>query len=336
MAYSDAAGRPAHGATQSHSSIVRIMTHMSKGFHIVPVAVALALGGCDRSSPRVSTADSLLSRDLTLAAATPRITAAPLLGDTASRTDSAVALPKRSAPPIAPPRTGPPTATATAQTTPPAAAVSPTALSGLPIATPVPYDVNYDGATGKAVAAGTGSLGDSGSGGKELPFGTVILGRTNGQICARANRPGDRLVITTTTDTFGPDGARLPAGSQIVVEMTAPEAGSEFAFRAKSVQVDSALLPIYGTVRVDSPTPTGRTVEREGTTRKSTLGTALKGAILGGLLGGSKGAIIGAAGAVAVGAVVDRRNSVTERCLPSGVPLSVVLSAPLVLGQGAK
>ncbi len=304
------------------------------------VAVALALGACDRRSQRVSTADSLLSRDLTLAAATPRITAAPLLGDTAGRTDSPVALPKLSAPPIARSQLSPATPTVMVRSTPPvavpAAPADPQGLvAGTPaIATPVPYGVNFDAAAGQAVAASAGSTG--GSGNNELAFGTVIVGRTNGQICARANRPGDRLVITTTTDSFSPDGARLPAGSQIVVEMTAPEAGSEFAFRAKSVQVDSALLPIYGTVRVDSPTPTSRTVDRERTGKQSTLGTAVKGAILGALLGGSKGAIIGAAGAVAAGAVVDRRNSVSERCLPSGVSLSVVLSAPLVLGQGAK
>ena len=316
-----------------------MMTHMNKRFPIAPIAAALLLGGCDRSSPSVSTADSLLSRDLTLAAATSSTTAAPLLGDTARATNRPVALPKPPAPQIAPPPL-PPTATATARTTAPSPAAAPSAsppiipTGTLAIGTPVPYGVNYDAAAGKAVAASTGSSDASGT--RELPFGTVITGRTNGQICARANRPGDRLVITTTSDSFGPDGARLPAGSQIVVEMTAPEAGSEFAFRAKSVQVDSSLLPIYGTVRVDSPTQTSRTVEKEGTEKKSTLGTAMKGAILGGLLGGRKGAIIGAAGAVAAGAVVDRRNSVSEHCLPSGVSLSVILSAPLVLGQGAK
>ena len=306
----------------------------------MPVAVALALGACDRPSPRVSTADSLLSRDLTLAAATPTITAVPLLGDTAGRTDGPVAPTKLSAPPIARSRLLPAPSTAIVPSTPPAAMpaapTDPPSLSGgtLAMGTPVPHGVNSDAAAGQAVAASADSTG--GSGNNELPFGTVIVGRTNGQICARANRPGDRLVITTTTDSFGPDGARLPTGSQIVVEMTAPEAGSEFAFRAKSVQVDTALLPIYGTVRVDSPTPTSRTVEKEGTEKQSTLGTAMKGAILGALLGGRKGAIIGAAGAVAAGAVVDRRNSVSERCLPSGVSLSVILSAPLMLGQGAR
>lgn len=306
----------------------------------MPVAVALALGACDRPSPRAATADSLLSRDLTLAAATHGITAAPLLGDTAGRTDGPVALTKLSAPPIARSQLSPATPTVIVRSTPPVAvpaapADTPSLPAGtLAIATPVPHGVNFDAAAGQAVAASAGSTG--GSGNNELAFGTVIMGRSNGQICARANRPGDRLVITTTTDSFSPDGARLPAGSQIVVEMTAPEAGSEFAFRAKSVQVDSALLPIYGTVRVDSPTPTSRTVEKEGTRKQSTLGTAVKGAIFGALLGGRKGAIIGAAGAVAAGAVVDRRNSVSERCLPSGVSLSVVLSAPLVLGQGAR
>ncbi len=319
------------------------MTHMSTRFHIAPIAAALLLAACDRSSARVSATDSLLSRDLTLAAATPTTSGAPLLGDTASATNRSVALPKGTGAPFTPPASSPAfpaaAAHATATATAPQAAVPPAApptlpTGPLPIGTPVPYGVNYDAAVGKAVAASTG--GSGGSGTKELPFGTVITGRTNGQICARANRPGDKLVITTTTDTFGPDGARLPAGSQIVVEMTAPEAGSEFAFRAKSVQVDTALLPIFGTVRVESPNQTTRTVQPEGAEKKSTLGTAMKGAILGGLLGGRKGAIIGAAGAVAAGAVVDRRNAVSEHCLPSGIVLSVILSAPLVLGQGGK
>ncbi len=61
----------------------------------------------------------------------------------------------------------------------------------------------------------------------------------------------------------------------------------------------------------------------------------MKGAILGRILGGNKGAIIGAAGGVAVGTAAARRNRVSERCLPSGMALSVVLSAPLVLGAGA-
>ena len=325
---------------------------MSRCFNIAPFVAALGLAACDRASPRVSTADSLLSRDLTLAAAAPAMTAPPLLGDTASAPSGAVALPKTASAAAARPVSSPPPPVASARTTaaagpPPAvsapAVSAPAAPAAVPvgplaIGTPVPYGVNYDAAAGKAVAASTGSAsgGSSGGGTKELPFGTVIAGRTNGQICARANRPGDRLVIVTTTDSFGPDGARLPAGSQIVVEMTAPEAGSEFAFRAKSVQVDTALLPIYGTVRVDSPNQTTRTVQPEGTEKKSTLGTAMKGALLGGMLGGRNGAIIGAAGAVAAGAVVDRRNAVSERCLPSGVALSVILSAPLVLGQSGK
>ena len=318
------------------------MTHMNTQFHIAPIAAALVLAACDRSSPRVATAESLLSRDLTLAGATPTTSAAPRLGDTASATNKPVALLKATSAPFMPPASSPSPPAAAARTTasaPPQAGSTPTApptvpTGPLPIGTPVPYGVNYNAAAEKAVAASTG--GSGGNGAKELPFGTVITGRTNGQICARANRPGDKLVITTTTDSFGPDGARLPAGSQIVVEMTAPEAGSEFAFRAKSVQVDTALLPIYGTVRVDSPNQTTRTVQPEGAEKKSTLGTAMKGAILGGLLGGRKGAIIGAAGAVAAGAVIDRRNAVSEHCLPSGVSLSVILSAPLVLGQGAK
>ncbi len=319
-----------------------MMTHMNPRFLIGPLAVGVMLAGCDRGSPRVASGDSLLSRDLTLAAASATATA-PLLGDTANGRTGPL-MPPKSLPTIALPAAAapPPTASVspvppvprTAPTAQPTAATPPTLPSGpLPLGTPIPFGVNYDAARGTAVAATAPTAG--GTGPRELPFGTVITGRTNAQICARANRPGDRLVITTTTDTFGPDGARLPSGSQIVVEMTAPEAGSEFAFRAKSVQVDTALLPIYGTVRVEAP-PVDRSIPAEGTEKKTTFGTAVKGAVLGGMLGGRKGAMIGAAGAVAAGAIADRRSHIKERCLPSGIALALVLSAPLVLNPGAK
>lgn len=323
-----------------------MMTHMSDRLFIYgSVAAALLFAGCDRAQSRASTADSLLSRDLTLATA-PVTGSAPVpLGDTASNRDTPLVPPSSLAStPIAsaaPPRPSPPPSQTQSPTTvaPVASSVTkaadpaPLPTGVLPMGTPIPPGVNYDAARASLGAGGASVASSGGLGARELAFGSVITGRSNGAICALANRPGDRLVIVTTADAFGSNGARLPAGSQIVVEMTQPEAGSQFSFRALSVQVDSAMLPVYGTVRVEG-TPTERKVATEDN-KGSVLGDAMKGAILGRILGGNKGAIIGAAGGVAVGTAAARRNRVSERCLPSGMALSVVLSAPLVLGAGA-
>jgi hypothetical protein len=141
-------------------------------------------------------------------------------------------------------------------------------------------------------------------------------------------------VATLVQDVSGPDGARIPAGTPVLVEMAQPAEGGAFAFRVKAVQIDGTLIPIEGTVRAEG-TPTERRVSKGGDKGKVVTG-AVVGAILGRVLGGggAKGTVIGAAGGAAAGTIAAARNSVTERCLPAGATLTVTLSAPLVLTQG--
>lgn len=166
-----------------------------------------------------------------------------------------------------------------------------------------------------------------------MGVGTVLVGRTNSGICSLANRPGDRIVATLGREIVSPDGARLPAGTPILVEMATPSMPGDFSFRVKAVQVNGELIPIDGTV-VASGETTSRRVSKGGDQGKVVSG-AIAGAILGRILGGgTKGAVIGAAGGAAAGTVAAARNSETERCLPEGATLTVTLSAPLVLAPG--
>jgi len=159
------------------------------------------------------------------------------------------------------------------------------------------------------------------------------VGRTDAEICSIANRPGDRFVATLVQDVSGPDGARIPAGTPVLLEMAPAGDGGSFEFRVKAVQVDGTLVPLEGTVRVDG-TLTERRVSKGGDKGKVVAG-AIAGAILGRVLGGgTRGTVIGAAGGAAAGTAAAARNSVTERCLPAGATLTVTLSAPLILTQG--
>lgn len=132
---------------------------------------------------------------------------------------------------------------------------------------------------------------------------------------------------------MSPDGTKLTAGTPVLVEMSAPATNGDFVFRVKAVQVAGQLVPIEGTVSVAGET-SAHEVSKGGDKGKVISG-AIAGAIIGRVLGGGvKGTIIGAAGGAAAGSAAASRNTVTEKCLPSGATLTVTLTAPLVLAEG--
>ena len=129
----------------------------------------------------------------------------------------------------------------------------------------------------------------------------------------------------------GPDGATLPAGTPILVELAPPTADGTFAFRVRSVQVNGELVPVQGTVRVGDDIAIEERRVSKGGDRGKVITGAIIGAIAGRVLGGgTRGTVIGAAGGAAAGTIAAARNAQTERCLPSGATLTVTLSAPMV------
>jgi len=255
--------------------------------------------------------DSLLSRDLTLAAGDAPVRPLPATGDTAigntavATSSASTSAPAHTTPrPSAPPAVRPPRPSRAPESAPPA----PTAVAVAPAPTPAPAPA------------------------RSLAAGTALPGKTNAAICSLANRPGDRLVAALSAPVTGPDGAKLPAGTPILVELAPPTADGRFAFRLRSVQVDGELLPVQGTVRVDDETAVSeRQVSKGGNQGKVVTG-AILGAIAGRVLGGdARGTIIGAAGGAAAGTIASARNTQTERCLKAGATLTITLSAPLVV-----
>ena len=284
-------------------------------------AAAVSAGCGERPRDRASGLDSALDRDLTLAAsATPNVS----IGDTAiaSATDAAPApLPKVEPSPAPAPR--PATRPAPRPATPaPAPRPQPAPVSAaaaeVPAAAPAESPAVAPAGTGRTRAIGTG---------------TVLEGPTNAAICSLAQRPGDRFVISLGRDVSGPDGAVLPAGTPVLVELARVDSATgEFAFRLRGVQLNGEFIPAEGTVRVADANVTERKVSKGG----SDQGKVITGAIIGGILGrviggGARGAVIGAAGGAAAGTVAAARNSTIERCLSAGATLSATLSAPLIL-----
>ncbi len=283
----------------------------------VPILMT-AVAACDRT-PRLSTVDSLLARDLTLAAAAAPSQVPLSLSDTAASPPRVAEVIEQRTPRQTAPR--PPAVTrrrpAPSPEMPTKVVVAPPTPAA-PATTEAPFTPEHVGV---------------GAGHREMGTGTTLVGRTNSALCSLANRPGDRLVATLSVDAVSADGTTLRAGTPVLVEMSAPTTPGEFAFRVKAVQVDGVLIPIDGSVQVAGAT-TERRVSKGGDQGK-VIGGAIAGAILGRILGGgTKGTVIGAAGGAAAGTIAASRNTVTETCLPSGATLTVRLSAPLVLPQG--
>lgn len=305
------------------------------GLSAALLAGALAACGSDRSGARA--ADSALDRDLTLAGAAGPVTDIPM-GDTATRSSSPVRQPQNQAQTERPASRGPTPARVPTQRNPQSSggAGAPTTVPS-PAASPDPKpaatssDPNPTTAASAsgdpAAAANTGNA--PGRATRSLGAGTTLIASTTSQLCSLANRPGDKIVANLSSEVTGPDGARLPAGTPVLIEMAVAEPPADFAFRVRGVQVNGQLIPVEGRVAADGET-TDRRVSKGGDKGKVATGAVI-GAILGRVLGGgTKGTVIGAAGGAATGSVIAARNSTVEHCLPSGARITVTLTTPLV------
>lgn len=289
---------------------------------------ALGLVACrENGASRTATIDSALSRDLTLAAsATPDVA----IGDTAmAGTPAPTPAPAAASIPaevlikapstVQNTRTSPKNAPYSAPAQNSASATA-AASAPAPAPSPVPAPTSAE-APAPAPHA------------RALAIGTALAGTTNSPICSLTQRPGDRFVVTLGNDVTGPDGAVLPQGSPVLVELARVDSASgEFAFRLKGVQVQGEFIPADGTVRVSDAAVTERKVSKGG----SDQGKVVTGAIIGGILGrvmggGARGAVIGAAGGAAAGTIAAARNTTIERCMAAGATLTATLGAPLTL-----
>ncbi len=158
------------------------------------------------------------------------------------------------------------------------------------------------------------------------------------RVCTATNMPGDKIVATVNSDVQGINGAVIPAGSSVVLEVASVTPGQsgqppEITFRVRSVMVNGT--PYNASADVTSTQPL-ETTQVAGTDpnggKKKVIGGAIVGAILGQMIGhNTKGTIIGAAAGAATGAAISHAGQQTETCLPAGAPLHMTLNAPLVI-----
>jgi hypothetical protein len=279
----------------------------------LPAVAALALmAGCRDKTPVVS-ADSSLTRDLELA---QRTTPGPMVFNDAPAGAPAPA----SAAPAAPKRSPePPRARAPRPTRTPRRANPPAEVAQRPAPAPQPA------AEAPQPSPAPGIIG----------AGSRVGMTTNGRVCAKNALVGDKFTATTSSATVGSNGAVIPAGATVVLEIASvdhadPIEASQIHFRVRAIDLDGVARPAEGEVATLGPME--RVQSSSGNERTKVIGGAVAGAVLGQIFGHStKATVIGAAAGAAAGTAAARAGQATDACLPNGSPLQLTLTRDLAV-----
>ncbi|HSQ28590.1 MAG TPA: YMGG-like glycine zipper-containing protein [Gemmatimonadaceae bacterium] len=292
---------------------MHVFKHEIRAAILGAAVVSLAACGDRRAADRAA-ADPALSRDLTLASAP---TAQPTFQDTAIAPAPAAATRPTQEPPAPAPvrkRVAP---------QPRVEAPQPVPQQKLP-----PQPVAQAPAEAPAAAPARGEIGT----------GTGFALTSDSKVCTNSNMPGDKLVATLNSAVTGSNGAVIPAGANVVLEVASASAGQNgenprITFRVRSIVVNDKTYSVAGDVttldtlqrtKVASGDPNGQ--------KKKVIGGAIAGALIGQMIGhNTKGTVIGAAAGAAAGAAISKSGEKWEGCLPSGAALRLTLSEPVVM-----
>lgn len=168
--------------------------------------------------------------------------------------------------------------------------------------------------------------------------GTSFGLSTQGQVCT-SNLPGDKIVAITTEPVSGEDGAYIPAGTSVVLEVTSvtPADGpgsAQISLRVRSVVLNGEPHGVEGNVAVLSELERGQVAQSGGSDKKKVIGGAIAGAVIGQVLGrDTRSTVIGAAAGAAAGTAAAAATRKYHACLPAGGSLRVTTSQPIVLGD---
>jgi hypothetical protein len=284
------------------------------------ICAAVALAGCtvkDANKTDSSLAqDTALTRDLQLAGRDT--TTQPQLRDVPATPSATAPAPAPARTPSTPMRTTRPSTSGRTTT---------------PAPRPAPPPTTTTTASGNTVTRNaTPSTGGGAVG--TIASGTSLALRSNARVCTNTYQPGQTFTATLADAVSGTNGATIPAGATVSLEVTQLKRSENMndkivmEFAVRSVSFGGRTYPVSGSVA-------NADVERVRNTPQSkdaqkVVGGAVLGAIAGQILGRStKSTVVGAAAGAAAGAGVAAGTANYEGCLPDGGNVSVTLNAPL-------
>jgi len=284
------------------------------------MAYAAACG--DRGTQSKGATDSDLAHDLALASQQP--TAQPTFQDTAVAPTPKPAPAKETAPVPQPKSRSP------RRPPPEPRAETPRPVSPPPAQVPVtqPTQVAQAPAPAPAPAPARGEIG----------VGTGFGLTSGAKVCTNTNRAGDKIVATLNSAVTGSNGAVIPAGSTIVLEVASTNPGqngdgAQITFRIRSLVINDKTYDVNGDVSTVSPLEKTKVANSDpNAEKKKVIGGAIVGGILGQMIGhNTKGTIIGAAAGAATGAAISKSGESYEGCLPAGSSLHITLNSSILM-----
>jgi hypothetical protein len=285
------------------------MTEYTRRAFLPLALAAFVVAGCNKDDAKLAQ-DSALARDL--ARVGTDSTVQPELKDVPTTTT-----------PTTTPTTVPPKKT-------PAPKPKPVATNPPPSTTTPPPNTT---ASGNTVTPG--------SKGSEKPLGSIGAGTSltlasTEKICTNTNHVGDRFVATVSNDVTGSNGASIPAGSKVTLEVTKLKRSEN-----TNDKIEIGLSVVSISIDGKTYTPDAEIVTAEvdrvrnssgGNDAKKVAGGAAIGAILGQVLGkNKKGTIIGAAAGAAAGGAAAVATANYEGCVNSGAQITIRLNSSMTV-----
>lgn len=279
-----------------------------------PTLLALALTAC---ADRADQVDADLARDLQLATQTQ---AEPQLQD----------VPLETAPEQRPARPNAATQTTRARTSPAperrtAVASAPRVPAPRPVETPRPVVEEPAPVVEQAAAPRA----------RGIAAGTSFGLTTKGAVCT-SNLPGDKIVATTTSAVIGENGAVIPAGTSVVLEVASvtpgdDATGAQIALRVLSIVLHGEPVSADASVAIESGLERGEATANN-SDKKKVIGGAIAGAVIGQILGrDTRSTVVGAAAGAAAGTAAAAATRKYHACLPAGAAVRVTTTQPIVL-----
>jgi hypothetical protein len=276
---------------------------------LASVMLAFAAAACSDRNAKSAADSAELARDLALATQTPVY---PQFQDTAvsppPETKSVARAPARRPQPA---RTATKTAPVSTPRPRPSAPVETVERPAAPAPAPAPRFRGFNAGTSFAVA-------------------------TKSPVCT-TNLPGDKIVGTLSEAVIGENGAMLPAGTTVVLEVSSVTPGdtpqaAQIVLRVRSIEINAEPVSAEANVAILSELERREVPRDKNSDRRKVVGGAVAGAVIGQILGrDTRSTVIGAAAGAAAGTAAAVAGRKYDACLPAGSSVRITTSQQIAV-----
>lgn len=173
-----------------------------------------------------------------------------------------------------------------------------------------------------------------------IASGTVMNLSSTEKVCTNTNKVGDRFTATVDQAVVGNNGAVIPAGSKVVVEVTelhrSENTRDQIVMGFRIVSITAGSKTYYPEAEVTTAAIERVRASSQANDAKKVVGGAVAGAIIGQVIGKDRrGTLIGAAAGAAAGAGAAAATADYDGCVNTGAAISIRLTSNLTVAAGA-